>query len=187
LTDANNITLTAASTAGIASNNFIIQTTTSPVERQAAQIFVSGTDVNSWYPAPATPSPSSTAPCPKDKPTSVSCANFWTTEFTGKLDNHPGHAHGARAGDADIKDVRLYLDDGSKTFEPSVDAEISNTVVRSSFSQGSANLKITNPDTNGLITLPPGCSSSLSAFRIPPPSLPAPTAKARKLQAATFN
>jgi len=63
-----------AASRGIASNNFIIQTTTSPVERQARRSSFPGTDVNSWYAGTGDAFPSSTAPCPKDKPTSVSCA-----------------------------------------------------------------------------------------------------------------
>ncbi|PIR18797.1 MAG: hypothetical protein COV48_05560, partial [Elusimicrobia bacterium CG11_big_fil_rev_8_21_14_0_20_64_6] len=109
LQDPSNITLSLASQAAIAANNFAIITATSSVERQPARINVLATDINAWWQPPSLVLSSYSYVNQGITNVGVGRFDMWTDAFAGVVSKIT-LTHQGGGSDLDIVKVRLYLD-----------------------------------------------------------------------------
>ena len=154
------IVLSSGSQVGVASNNFTIQTATSPVMRQPANIRVLGSDIGAWWQPPSPPVLSSYSYVNQG----TSNVGFlklrmWTDAFSGTI-SEVKVTHTGTGPTTDSGIVKLYQDTdnqdgnpdaGDGAFQSTVDTLVSSaTFAASAFS---TNLAISNPSgKNGTIT-----------------------------------
>ena len=156
---ANNIFLTAGSTAGVASNNFAMRSATSDVKREDATIIVQSTGINAYYTTTGESFATQKSTMPQGKSNvGIMRLDAWTNEFSAKITSIRVTKTGS-GGNADIKDVRLWKESDaiystSSRIDSGVDTEITNSLNASSFtSLGTALLTIVDPTSHGTIDI----------------------------------
>ncbi|PIP81426.1 MAG: hypothetical protein COR54_20300, partial [Elusimicrobia bacterium CG22_combo_CG10-13_8_21_14_all_63_91] len=148
------VRLSTNSQVGVASNNFAIQTATSPVERQAAKINVVGESIGSWWRATddlGNPLPLSSYSYVDQGASMVGYLklDMWTDDFVGTVGSIVVD-HNGDGADSDINSVRLFVESsaegdpfsGNGSFQPLTDTEITNPLSPVTFQNRRASLQL---------------------------------------------
>ncbi|MBI4346137.1 MAG: hypothetical protein HY553_04740, partial [Elusimicrobia bacterium] len=180
------IFLSTMSQVGIAANGFAVKTATSPVEREPAQIYTQGTDVNAFW-APFT-LPLTTYNYVDQGASFVGVLRlkFWTPVFTATL----GRIHITHTGsglDSDIRGVHLYIDadptgdptKGNGIFEFSIDKEVTDPLISTKFTTDTPRatdliLKVdgSNPNDVAWRTISPSTNTYFIVYDYDPAAIP---------------
>ena len=152
------VVLSTSSQVGVAKNNFLMQTTTSPVVNAPATIHVYGTDIGAWWAPPAQPTASYPYVNQGVQNVGFLKLQFVTDAFNANI-TQIGLTHTGSNLDADIGTVRLYLctdaggdpDNCSGSFAPAVDIQVASTTFPSGETRN-ATLVINDPTgVNGTV------------------------------------
>ena len=158
---------------GVAYNSFPIITATSPVRNQPATIRIQAVDIGAWWQAGVDVGTYSYVEQGTDR-AGFLAIKAWTDNFVGTIKSFRIIKTGTGSG-ADLKSMRLFLDDGDGVFGKAIDKEVTDPANPPAFNiadPGTFALPLYNPGVDGTVSI--ATRTYFVVYEFKPDAIPSP-------------